>query len=114
MEKGDAGAKKGDMKNSNTVVEKDETTVTQKEKVDGKSKNTTKGNDEIINEGESDMQDEFGYLNETAVHWLDRYWNVNTFYNISRLFTTLRYRGFTRPYKINASTSPMASVAYDI
>ena len=91
MKKGDAGAKKGDMKNSNTVVEKDEKTVTQKEKVDSKSKNTTKGNDEIINEG-GDMQDEFGYLNETAVHWLDRYWNINTFYNIRRLFTTLRYR----------------------
>ena len=33
MEKGHAGAKKGDMKNSNTVVEKDEKTVTQKRKL---------------------------------------------------------------------------------
>ena len=70
----------GDMKNSNTVVAKDEKTVTQKEKVDSKSKNTTKGNDEIINVGEGDMQVKFGYLNETAVQWLDRNWNDNTFY----------------------------------
>ena len=36
-------------------------------------------NDDNIN-NEGDIQDEFAYLNETAVQWLERNWNDNTFY----------------------------------
>ena len=115
MQQGDTEAKKGDIKgdikNSHTIVEKDERSDTQNEKVDSKSENTTKRNDDNINEG-GDMQDEFAHLNETAVQWLERNWNGNTFYNISRLFTTLRYRGSTRPYERNASPCPMTNVAF--
>ena len=93
MQQGDTQAKKGNIKDSHTTVKKDERSDTQNEKVDSKSEN----DDNINNEG--DIQDEFAYLNETAVQWLERNWNDNTFYNISRLFTTLRYRGSTRPYE---------------
>ena len=106
MQQGDTQAKKGNIKDSHTTVKKDERSDTQNEKVDSKSEN----DDNINNEGE--IQDEFAYLNETAVQWLERNWNDNTFYNISRLFTTLRYRGSTRPYERNASPRPMTNVAF--
>ena len=106
MQQGDTQAKKGNIKDSHTTVKKDERSDTQNEKVDSKSEN----DDNINNEG--DIQDEFAYLNETAVQWLERNWNDNTFYNISRLFTTLRYRGSTRPYERNASPRPMTNVAF--
>ena len=106
MQQGDTQAKKGNIKDSHTTVKKDERSDTQNEKVDSKGEN----DDNINNEG--DIQDEFAYLNETAVQWLERNWNDNTFYNISRLFTTLRYRGSTRPYERNASPRPMTNVAF--
>ena len=106
MQQGDTQAKKGYIKDSHTTVKKDERSDTQDEKVDSKSEN----DDNINNEG--DIQDEFAYLNETAVQWLERNWNDNTFYDISRLFTTLRYRGSTRPYERNASPRPMTNVAF--
>ena len=106
MQQGDTQAKKGNIKDSHTTVKKDERSDIQNEKVDSKSEN----DDNINNEG--DIQDEFAYLNETAVQWLERNWNDNTFYNISRLFTTLRYRGSTRPYERNASPRPMTNVAF--
>ena len=71
MQQGETEAKKGDIKNSHTIVEKDERSDTQNEKVGSKSENTTKGNDDNINEG-GDMQDKFANLNETAVQWLER------------------------------------------
>ena len=106
MQQGDTQAKKGDIKNSHTTVKKDERSDTQNEKVDRKSEN----DDNINNEG--DIQDEFAYLNEISVQWLERNWNDNTVFNISRLFTTLRYRGSTRPYERNASPRPMTNVAF--
>ena len=106
IQQGDTQAKKGNIKDSHTTVKKDERSDIQNEKVDSKSEN----DDNINNEG--DIQDEFAYLNETAVQWLERNWNDNTFYNISRLFTTLRYRGSTRPYERNASPRPMTNVAF--
>ena len=57
-------------------------------------------------------EDEFSAPDESMRSWFERNWSSNIYYNLTREFTSLRYKASTKPYERKDDHRPMTNIGY--